>query len=609
MPGRVDISTTPAGSTVSVSRFRVRSDGNLSIGGVGSSGVTLNIAKDSTGSATYTNLSIFNTVRKDVTGGLVSFSSFPGFEAAPFSLPYVYHYIAGQSALSSGPIIDLQSGFRAYSFLTGANTNWGFTSNIAAPVSGPAGPFTVNTVSCSGTTVTLNTTVAHSLVNGQTVSVSLLVNATALVTGVVCTITTVGTTDFTLIGAASNTVGLSFTATGAGTGTGTVTLNCQGGGITVGGSSGTTFTYTTTVSATFAAVTVATGTVIVSKRYNFYAEGTADNFFAGNTGFGVLSPTEKVDVIGRGLFRAAANQDGILLSGRAGGSGGFTATLTPATLTAIQTLTLPDTTGTIITTGDTGTVTSAMIAADTIVNADVSPSAAIAGTKISPNFGSQNITTTGTTGGKLRPPAGVATADGTPLELVSGTLLTTPEAGAFEYDGTYLYTTSDTTSARGHLPTWQTFRLTSNGSAVGPAIGDFYGATSAINLVATSVYDIEFFAYLQKNTAGTLTWTYTASSAPTLISGTYTGPPVTGIAGGAQISGYAGSRGVTTAAFAATASVTGSAFMAFYFKTQVVTNAATTFRLRVTNSVGTVTPQAGSYFTVRRISTTTGSYA
>jgi len=45
--------------------------------------------------------------------------------------------------------------------------------------------------------------------------------ATTLVNGVTYRIVTVGTTDFTLIGAASNTVGLVFTATGPGTGTGT----------------------------------------------------------------------------------------------------------------------------------------------------------------------------------------------------------------------------------------------------------------------------------------------------------------------------------------------------------------------------------------------------
>ena len=43
-----------------------------------------------------------------------------------------------------------------------------------------------------------------------------------------------------------------------------------------------------------------------------------------------------------------------------------------------------------------GAVNSAKIENNTIVNADVNASAAIDGTKISPNFGSQNIVTTGT---------------------------------------------------------------------------------------------------------------------------------------------------------------------------------------------------------------------
>ena len=68
--------------------------------------------------------------------------------------------------------------------------------------------------------------------------------------------------------------------------------------------------------------------------------------------------------------------------------------------TADRTITLPDTTGTVVTTGDTGTVTSTMINNGTIVNADVNANAAIAGTKISPNFGSQNIVTSGTIDGR-----------------------------------------------------------------------------------------------------------------------------------------------------------------------------------------------------------------
>ena len=51
------------------------------------------------------------------------------------------------------------------------------------------------------------------------------VTAGSFVTGTIYRILTVGTTDFTLIGAASNTVGVIFTATGAGSGTGTATAS------------------------------------------------------------------------------------------------------------------------------------------------------------------------------------------------------------------------------------------------------------------------------------------------------------------------------------------------------------------------------------------------
>jgi hypothetical protein len=50
---------------------------------------------------------------------------------------------------------------------------------------------------------------------------------------------------------------------------------------------------------------------------------------------------------------------------------------------------------TLVSTGDTGTVTSTMIADGTIVDADVNASAAIAGTKINPDFGSQTVDTSG----------------------------------------------------------------------------------------------------------------------------------------------------------------------------------------------------------------------
>ena len=61
----------------------------------------------------------------------------------------------------------------------------------------------------------------------------------------------------------------------------------------------------------------------------------------------------------------------------------YETTLTVVDPTADRTITLPNVTGTVVTTGDTGTVTSTMILDGTIVNADINASAAIAATKIS----------------------------------------------------------------------------------------------------------------------------------------------------------------------------------------------------------------------------------
>jgi hypothetical protein len=67
-----------------------------------------------------------------------------------------------------------------------------------------------------------------------------------------------------------------------------------------------------------------------------------------------------------------------------GSTSGSVLLIPSATGTAV-TITLPATTGTVVTTGDSGTVTSTMIANDTIVNADINSSAAIA-------YGKLNLT-------------------------------------------------------------------------------------------------------------------------------------------------------------------------------------------------------------------------
>ena len=84
------------------------------------------------------------------------------------------------------------------------------------------------------------------------------------------------------------------------------------------------------------------------------------------------------------LNRASANQalTGISSIALPGATSGST-TIQPSAVAGTTTITFPATTGTVVTTGDTGTITGTMIADGTIVNAEISASAAIAYSKLS----------------------------------------------------------------------------------------------------------------------------------------------------------------------------------------------------------------------------------
>jgi hypothetical protein len=114
---------------------------------------------------------------------------------------------------------------------------------------------------------------------------------------------------------------------------------------------------------------------------------------------------------------------------------GFETTLTVVNPTADRTITLPNVTGTVVTTGDSGTVTSTMIADGTIVDADVNASAAIAGSKISPNFGSQNSVTTGTsTAASFIPTSNTAPTNGVYLPSANNVAISTNGTGRLFVD-------------------------------------------------------------------------------------------------------------------------------------------------------------------------------
>lgn len=208
---------------------------------------------------------------------------------------------------------------------------------------------------------------------------------------------------------------------------------------------------------------------------------------------------------------------------------------------------------------------------------------------------------------------GAGTATVAPIMLTAGTSLTTPAIGAIEFDGNALYTTKNTTSGRGEVPVYYGYVLTSDRTAIGAAIADYFPASSSINLEAGSYYELDAVCYFTKQTAGTVTWTWAFSSAASMARSYYVGTAATGFTTTAStttaITGTAAQLTSTTLVHAATASLTTGVSHQHTFKLHIVTNLATNVRLRVTNSAGTVTPKAGSYYKVKKILVNTGVFS
>jgi hypothetical protein len=178
-----------------------------------------------------------------------------------------------------------------------------------------------------------------------------------------------------------------------------------------------------TVSGTIAATTVSGVTIIGSTTVSgATVTGTTANFTSGNfsniissaaTMSGALIMASQQQV----RFRELDNTNHIALQA-------------PEIVSADQTITLPDQTGTVVTTGDNGSVTSTMILDGTILNANISASAAIADTKLA------TISTAGKVSGTAITSGTIATSG--ELRITNNT----PAVSLTESDGTATHSQS-----------------------------------------------------------------------------------------------------------------------------------------------------------------------
>lgn len=336
-----------------------------------------------------------------------------------------------------------------------------------------------------------------------------------------------------------------------------------------------------TVSGAGTVWTIDAGTVTLAKQANM---ATASVVYRKTAGAGAPE-----------VQTLATLKTDLALVSSVGWTGGIVSVATPTTTPAF---TVAGTSGGIpYFSSGTAWATSAALAANALVvggGAGVAPSTVTTGTGIltalAANVGSAGapVTFNGALG---TPSSGTVTnLTGTASINIDGTVgATTPDTGAFT-----------TLSATGQLTLTGQTGLS---AAIGAAIADYFSGT--ISLDASSTYQIECEAYFLKTTAGTVTWTWTFSSAPTMASSFYTATPITGfttaIVNGTVLTGMAHRQASTTLAHAASGSLTTAVYHSFRFTVTVRTNAATTINLRATESAGTITPQAGSFMHATKI--------
>ena len=301
--------------------------GALGIGTTTLTGYNLHIARQLTGATTSYTVGVTSQTQSDVTTASNSFISAPSTQATAFTLPAHYHYVANDISIGAGSAVTNQRGFTTFTHNnatnnfgfyggvnTGAGSNWNFYASGTAP------NYMVGALGIGTTTLTgYNLNVTRQLTGATTAaSVRTVFTSASDVTVAAYAFQSQITTAAT-----------AYTLTSA--------FNYVAEGLNIGAGSTVTNQYGFTVSSGFTAATnnyafrsdIASG----ANRWNFYASGTANNAYAGNSRFGgVTAPVAVVDVTGNVAATTSILSTGATSGvGYATGAGGAVTQLTSRT--------------------------------------------------------------------------------------------------------------------------------------------------------------------------------------------------------------------------------------------------------------------------------------
>jgi len=271
--------------------------------------------------------------------------------------------------------------------------------------------------------------------------------------------------------------------------------------------------------------------------------------FAGALNGTVGASTPTTGVFTTATARSTAVQDSVILQGRAGGTNSYGVTLTPTTLTASRTLTLPDASGTILQTGTTVTVGQGGTGISSGTSGGI-PYFSATSTIASSAALTANALVVG--GGAGVAPATVTTGSG----VVTALGVNTGAAGAFVVNGGALGTPSGGTVT--NLSGTASININGTVGATTPAAGTFTtvgykGSTSgtiafqAPAVAGSATYTLPSSdgtsgQVLSTNGSGTLSWV-TSGSTPTAPSTIDYLVVAAGGGGGGGIGGGGGAGG------------------------------------------------------------------
>ena len=277
MPGRLVFSTTADGASSPTERMRISSTGGVGIGATPAAGRSLTLAKNITGSTTSYGLLNSGQIQSDATSSVSYFITSASTAATAFTASEINYYDATQSTFGVGSTVTNQYGFRVRPTLTGATNNYGFYGAIASGtgrynlyMAGTADNYMAGKLGIGG----VPTTAVSSLEITKAVTGATTMYGVANYATVQSDVTTAANYYWTQ----PSTQASAFTLTNL-----RHYFASQG---TIGASSTITNQIGFAVESTLTGATnnygfysnIASG----SGRWNFYAAGTADNYFAGD---------------------------------------------------------------------------------------------------------------------------------------------------------------------------------------------------------------------------------------------------------------------------------------------------------------------------------------